>query len=108
MKYIAQGVVYLEGGRAAGLKEGQSLIVERAVAAPVPDGGVQSPAPPSGIIASLKVVSVAASSAVCEIVSSTEPVAVGDMARFAPEQLREERASGKEGAAGTAAAPTRR
>ena len=95
VKYIAQGVVYLEGGRAAGLKEGQSLIVERTVAAPVVNGGVQSPAPPSGIIASLKVISIAASSAVCEIVSSSEPVAVGDMARFAPEQLREEREAEK-------------
>jgi hypothetical protein len=95
VKYIAQGVVYLEGGRAAGLKEGQSLIVERAVAPASSDGVTASPPPPSGIIASLKVVSVAASSAVCEIVSSTEPVAVGDMARLAPEQLQEEREAEK-------------
>ena len=34
VKYIAQGAVYLDGGRAAGLKEGQRLIIERAVAKP--------------------------------------------------------------------------
>ncbi len=95
VKYIAQGVVYLEGGRAAGLKEGQSLIIERTVAAPAADSAMQAPLPPSGIIASLKVVSVAASSAVCEIVSSSEPVEVGDMARFAPEQLQEQREAEK-------------
>ena len=32
IKYVAEGAVYLEGGRAAGLKEGQELIVEHFVA----------------------------------------------------------------------------
>ena len=44
VKYVAEGAVYLEGGRAAGLKEGQELIVEHFVApaAPVPN----APNPP--------------------------------------------------------------
>lgn len=96
VKYVAQGVVYLDGGRTAGLKEGQKLIIERTVAAAVPDASAPSPAPPSGIIAALKVISVAASSAVCEIVSSTVPVEVGDMAKLAPEEVKEQREKEKE------------
>ncbi len=96
IKYIAQGVVYLDGGRAAGLKEGQKLIVEREVAPPAPDSTVPTPPPPSGIIAALQVISVTASSAVCEVTSSTEPVQVGDLARFAPEVVREQRAEQRE------------
>ncbi len=84
VKYIAEGVVYLDGGSAAGLKEGQKLIIERAVAKPAADAPISLP-PPSGLVATLKVISVAASSAVCEIVTSTEPVELGDEARLAPE-----------------------
>jgi hypothetical protein len=91
IKYIAQGVVYLDGGRAAGLKEGQKLIVEREVAPPAADSTSPTPPPPSGIIAALQVISVAASSAVCEVTSSSEPVQVGDLVRFAPEVVKEQR-----------------
>jgi len=90
VKYIAEGVVYLDGGSAAGLKEGQKLIIERAVAKPAADAPISLP-PPSGLVATLKVISVAASSAVCEIVTSTEPVELGDEARLAPEIVEEER-----------------
>jgi hypothetical protein len=85
VKYIAAGVVYLDGGRAAGLKEGEKLIVQRDVAPEIQ--GAAKPAPPSTAkaIASLEVLSVAASSAVCEIKSSTQTVQVGDYARLAPE-----------------------
>jgi hypothetical protein len=85
VKYIAEGVVYLDSGRAAGLKEGQQLIVQRDVAPEIQ--GASKPAPPTSAaaIASLQVISVAASSAVCEIKSSKEEVHVGDFARVAPE-----------------------
>lgn len=91
IKYIAEGVVYLEGGRSAGLKEGQILLVERkALPAPV-DSKLSVPLPPTGVIASLRVISVAATSAVCEITSSTDPVEVGDLAKFAPQEVRQQR-----------------
>jgi hypothetical protein len=85
VKYIAEGVVYLDAGRAMGLKEGQRLIVQRDVAPQ--DNGPAKPVPPSSapVIASLKVLSVAASSSVCEIISRTEPVQVDDFVRVAPE-----------------------
>lgn len=96
IKYIAQGAVYLEGGRAAGLREGQKLIVKRdVVVQPVSDSGKPSDAAASGQIAELNVISVAASSAVCEITSSTAPLVVGDLARVpaavVAEQKKEER-----------------
>lgn len=95
VKYIAQGAVYLDGGRAAGLKEGQRLIIERAVAKPASDSQGPVP-PPSGIIVTLQVISVAASSAVCEIVSSSEQPEVGDEAHFAPEVVKEEQAQAQQ------------
>lgn len=89
VKYIAQGVVYLDGGRAAGLKEGQKLIVQRDIAPKIE--GPSKPAPPSSAlaIATLQVLSVAASSAVCEVISPTEPVQVGDYVRLAPEAAQQ-------------------
>jgi len=94
IKYIAEGAVYLDGGRAQGLNEGQKLIVEHDVA--VPAAGTTNPAPPSTLVAELRVISVAASSAVCEIVSSTEPLAVGDTARIPQEVVEEQKQEQRE------------
>jgi hypothetical protein len=91
IKYIAQGVVYLDGGRAAGLKEGQKLTVERQVAPAAVGPGKPAPPPPSSVVARLKVVSVAASSAVCEVVSSSEAVQVGDLAKLTAEVVEQEK-----------------
>lgn len=90
IKYVAQGVAYLDGGRAAGLKEGRKLFVRRPVAVAAPNSQAPGPAPPSGIIATLQVISVAAASAVCEISSSTDPLEVGDIAQLAPEEAKAE------------------
>jgi hypothetical protein len=89
VKYLAEGVVYLDGGRAAGLKEGEKLIVERPGS---PPGSETNALPsPTGVIAELAVISVAASSAVCEIKSSKAPVQVGDLARIPPEVVEEQK-----------------
>jgi len=92
VKYVAQGAVYLDRGRAAGIKEGQELVIERQpMLAPVSaNRTTPGPTPPSGLIATLRVVSVAESSAVCEIASSTDPVEVGDVARFAAEEVKQQ------------------
>jgi hypothetical protein len=90
IKYVAEGAVYLDGGSAAGLKEGQSLVVRHAAPSPAPDPADSASAAPSGIVATLKVSSVAASSAVCEISSSTAPLKVGDTAQLAPEEVKTE------------------
>ena len=87
VKYLAEGVVYLDRGSAAGLKEGQSLSVRRAANADPSDSAGPIP---SGIIATLRVLSVAASSAVCEIVNSTLPVEIGDEATLTSEAVQEQ------------------
>jgi hypothetical protein len=85
IKYMAQDAVYLEGGSTNGLKEGQTLIVERPVAPAVVDANLPTPPAPSGIVATLRVLSVTATSTVCEIVSSSEPLVIGDLAHFSAE-----------------------
>ena len=91
IKYIAQGAVYLDGGRAEGLHEGQKLIVKRHVATPVNEPDKPSIPAPSGVVAELNVVSIAEASAVCEIVSSTEDLQVGDAASIPPEVVAEQK-----------------
>jgi hypothetical protein len=91
IKYIAQDVVYIDAGRSAGLKEGQALLVDHMAVPAVENSTVPLLQPPSGIVAQLQVISVAASSAVCQIKSSTESLAVGDLVRFAPEVVREQK-----------------
>ena len=78
LKYVAEGAVYIEGGRAAGLAEGMKLTVVRAP---------QNPDQP-GEVAELEVVSVAASSAVCEIKNAASPLQAGDMAFLASEDIQ--------------------
>jgi Flagellar assembly protein T, C-terminal domain len=87
IKYIAQDAVYIEGGRAAGLKEGEILAVHR-VAPPGPDstGSSAPPISPSDTIATLKILSVADSSAVCEVQSSTVPIQIGDVATITAQE----------------------
>lgn len=87
VKYIAEGAVYLDGGRAAGLKEGEKLVVERPAESPVSE--TTGPPSPDGVIGELAVISVAASSAVCEIRSSKTGIQVGDTARIPPEVVEE-------------------
>ena len=87
IKYIAQDAVYIEGGRAAGLKEGEILAVHRvATAAPDASGSSAAPISPSDTIAALKILSVAESSAVCEVQSSTVPIQIGDVATLTAQE----------------------
>jgi hypothetical protein len=77
VRYIAEESVYIDGGRSSGLSEGMLLTVKSAAPAKAQqtaaenngEGGTQ-----------LRVLSVAETSAVCEIVSKGPPIAVGDIA----------------------------
>jgi hypothetical protein len=74
VKYVVEGSVYLDGGREAGLVEGQKLTIRR------PD-----PAAAEGrVIAEIQVVSVASSSAACTIRTSNEAIRTGDEAVLSP------------------------
>ncbi len=78
VKYVAAGAVYLVGGRSTGLAEGMTLVVNRNGDAVTQAVGSDPDAP--GVIAHLEVLSVADSSAVAEIKSSSADVKPGDIA----------------------------
>jgi len=91
VKYVTDDAVYLSGGRAVGLEVGQSFNIKRN-----PDKASENPAGISGekelssastIIATIKVVSVANASAVCEIFSSDSEIQPGDMAFLSDRDL---------------------
>jgi len=78
VKYVAEGVAYLEGGRSSGLKEGVKLEIEETDLAPR-DGEAVAPSDPR-VVAELEVSAVAETSAVTDIHSPKRPVKVGDIA----------------------------
>lgn len=78
VKYVAEGVAYLDGGRAAGLKEGVKLEIQE-TDLPVREGAAVPPADPR-VVAELEVTAVAESSAVTDIHSPKRPVKAGDLA----------------------------
>jgi hypothetical protein len=78
VKYVAEGVAYLEGGRAQGLKEGMKLEIEDSNL-PAKQGDSANAADPR-VVAELEVSGVAETSAVTDIHSPKRPVRVGDLA----------------------------
>lgn len=93
VKYIAEGVAYLDGGRSSCLKEGMKLEVEDS-SLPTRNGTSVSESDPS-IVAELEVSAVAETSAVTDIHSAKRPVKVGDIAYLSSadsEALVQERA----------------
>lgn len=78
VKYVAEGVAYLEGGRAQGLTEGMKLEVEE-TNLPATQGDSASAADPR-VVAELEVSAVAETSAVTDIHSPKRPVKAGDLA----------------------------
>ncbi len=76
VKYVAAGVVYLDRGKSAGLEEGMKLQVKRTQ---VEKDSAQKPSHPEPeVIAEVRVLSVALVSAVCEVISSTDEIKIGD------------------------------
>jgi len=78
VKYVAEGVAYLEGGRAQGLAEGMKLEVKD-TNLPARQGDSASAADPQ-VVAELEVSGVAETSAVTEIHTPKRPVKPGDLA----------------------------
>ncbi len=79
VKFVTEGVVYLEGGRDAGLAVGQRLTVRR----DTPDASGK----PNPGTADIQIVSVASTSAAAEIVSSNLDVRPGDYAYLSHEDI---------------------
>jgi len=78
VKYVAEGVAYLEGGRAQGLTEGMKLEVKETTL-PARQGDSTSAADPQ-VVAELEVSGVAETSAVTDIHAPKRPVKAGDLA----------------------------
>jgi hypothetical protein len=85
VKYVAEGVAYLEGGRNDGLAEGMKLEVKAIDPSEKPTAASSADAKP---IAELEVASVALSSAVSEIHNPTRPLKVGDWAYLSSEDTQ--------------------
>jgi hypothetical protein len=78
VKYVAEGVAYLEGGRAQGLTEGMKLLVQE-TNLPAMQGDSANAADPR-VVAELEVTAVAETSAVTDIHTPKRPVKAGDLA----------------------------
>lgn len=78
VKYVAEGVAYLEGGRSQGLAEGMKLVIEDSNL-PAKQGDSVDSADPR-IVAELEVSGVAETSSVTDIHAPKRPVKVGDLA----------------------------
>ncbi len=99
VRYVSGSSVYLVGGRNAGLSEGTRLIVESSVAHAAPtasdtssSASLDDPASRDlsavpATVAELKVVAVAETSAVCEVVSATRPLNADDIAMMPREEI---------------------
>jgi len=85
VKYVAEGVVYLDGGSNDGLNEGMKLVVKEIDPSVKPTTGKKEDVQP---IANLTVASVAQASAVSEIHDATQPVKVGDWAYLSSEDTQ--------------------
>ena len=77
VKHVAEGAIYLDGGRSSGLSEGMKLTITR-------DTVVETTAE-ARAIAEVEIVAVAESSSVCSILASREPIRAGDAARLSPQ-----------------------
>jgi hypothetical protein len=78
VKYVAEGVAYLDGGRSDGLTEGMKLEIKDSEFAPRP-GEVADPSDPR-VVAELEVNATAETSAVTDIRAPKRPVKPGDLA----------------------------
>ena len=78
VKYVAEGVAYLDGGSQQGLKEGMKLEIED-TNLPAKQGDSASAEDPR-VIAELEVSAVADTSAVTDIHTPKRPVKIGDLA----------------------------
>ena len=78
VKYVAEGVAYLDGGRSSGLTEGMKLEIKD-TDLPAQQGAAADPADPR-IVAELEVSAVAETSSVTDIHAPKRPVKPGDLA----------------------------
>ena len=89
VKYISNDSVYLGAGRNAGIQEGMKVSVVNSTSYTAADNGVRFRG--EAHVAELRVVSVADSSAVCEIVSTKGELSLGQLAFLTPDSIVQRR-----------------
>src|SRR5579863_9106047 len=89
VKYISSDSVYIGAGHNAGVQEGMKLSVVNAQEGVSVDNGLRFRG--EAHVAELRVVSVADASAVCDIVSTTGELKIGQIAFLTPESVQERR-----------------
>jgi hypothetical protein len=77
IKYVTGTDVYIDGGTSSGLAEGTELILKQKTSLSDQDAAATSIEP--GVVARLKVISVASTSAVCEVVATKRDLAKDDI-----------------------------
>lgn len=77
IKYVSGTDVYIDGGASSGLAEGTQLILRQKTS--LSDQQAANTTIEPGVVARLKVISVASTSAVCEVVASKRDLAEGDV-----------------------------
>jgi hypothetical protein len=91
VKYASDSTLYIDAGRNANLQEGMKLSLIN----PPPDGAVSEGLRFRGYehVAELRVITVADSSSVCEILSTNGEIAVGQLAFLTPDSLLDRRSA---------------
>ncbi len=87
VKYVAEGAVYIDAGRNADLQEGMQLSVVEAPADGSASEGVRFRG--DAHVAEIRVSSVAASSAVCQVIKISGEIHPGQLAFLAPSSVQE-------------------
>lgn len=85
VKYVNGTNVYIDAGRNAGLDEGTRVVLKQA---PAKSEDTAAPVEP-GIVARLTVVSVASSSAVCQVDKTSRDLVVGDVLSLPDEEVEQ-------------------
>jgi hypothetical protein len=87
VKYISEGTLYIDAGRNVGLQEGMKL----SVVDPPPDGVVSDGVRFRGYlhVAELNLVSLADTSAACDVISSNGEIKVGQLAFLTPASVED-------------------
>ncbi len=86
VRYVSGANVYIDGGRSAGLTEDEELILKQDPTKSATDPSNLAIEP--GVVARLKVISVASTSSVCEVVSTKRDVAENDVVSVPDTELK--------------------
>jgi hypothetical protein len=86
VRYVSGSNVYIDGGTSSGLIEGTELILKQNTS--LSDKEAANTTLEPGVVAKLKVISVASTSAVCEVIASKRDLAENDVVSLPDEEVK--------------------